>query len=199
MLENRDCIHLRNCTALELNRSYRSWLIKPAALLVLLFSVSTDLSYAGNPVAEAYSSFIRTLSDSFVEHATERMNTRIESKQVEFNGQRVTYEYQLWRLRPNSVCAHLKQDLLAFSKCGQSAQQFFHETCRYLTQNPSSHWAHTRQTQLYCNAASQYKPTIAEVRRSNPNATSDASQAQRQQWGSTLISRTHPKRGILCP
>ncbi|GEM_PF-6098387 len=169
---------VRGCFALNTTSVFKPHY---TILLTCLLNLLTVTSVAANPLSEAYLSFIRTLSDGFSDHVAEQMNTRIESKQVEFNGQRVTYEYQLWRLRPNSVCAHLKQDLLAFSKCGQTAQQFFQQTCRYLNQNPSSHWAHTRQTQLYCNAASQYKPTIAEVRRSKPNSTSDASQAQRQQ------------------
>jgi len=130
-------------------------------------------------VGEAYSSFVQGIADSITSDYREIMNVDLQTKQIEYSGQTVTYQYLLWRLRPKSVCANYKHDVLQYSQCGRAAQQLFNETCKYLNENPSDHWKHQKLKTLYCSASVEYRPVIAEAGRSKKE--DDESLKQRQQ------------------
>ncbi len=134
-------------------------------LLVLLLWVSAPLQ-AGNVVAKAFGSFITDLAYSVTSTQRDMLGVELESKHVTYNGQPVTFQYQMWRLRKDSVCAQLKHSLLGYSKCSRAAQALFSETCRHLTNNPRDHWRHQKQKNLYCAASVEFTPVVAEVRRS---------------------------------
>lgn len=147
-------------------------------LLVLLLLVSAPL-HAGNAIARAYSDFIHTLAYSVTSTHRDMVGTELESKHVAYNDQPVTFQYQLWRLRKDSVCAQLRHNVLEYSKCTRAARALFTDTCRHLTNNPSDHWRHQKQKNLYCAASVEFKPVVAEVRRST--AADDHELQKRQQ------------------
>ena len=101
-------------------------------LLVLLLLVSAPL-HAGNVIARAYSDFIHSLAYSVTSTHRDMLGVELESK---YKDQPVTFQYQLWRLRKDSVCAQLKHNLLEYSKCTRAARALFTQTCRHLTNNP---------------------------------------------------------------
>ncbi|MDI3323725.1 hypothetical protein QKW35_04970 [Pontibacterium granulatum] len=111
------------------------------------------------------------------------LGVELESKHVIYRDQPVTFQYQLWRLRKNSVCAQLKHNLLEYSKCTRAARALFIETCRHLTNNPSDHWKHQKLKNLYCAASVEFKSVVAEVRRST---VADDQELKRRQQCSVL-------------
>ncbi|WP_370277224.1 hypothetical protein [Pontibacterium sp.] len=145
---------------------------------VLLLLVSAPL-HAGNVIARAYSSFIHDLAYSVTSTQRDMLGVELESKHVTYDDQPVTFQYQLWRLRKDSVCAQLKHNLLEYSKCTRAARALFTETCRHLTNNSSDHWKHQKQKNLYCAASVEFKPVVAEVRQST--AADDQELKRRQQ------------------
>lgn len=147
--------------------------------LFYLFILLSPVALAGNPVAEAYSSFVRNMAHTITSDYQAMMNTNLETKQIEYNGYQVSFQYLLWRLRPNSVCANYRYDLLEYSQCSKAAQQLFSQTCQHLNNNPSNNWKHEKLTLLYCSAAVDYQPVIAEVGISKNQNDSDIEQRQR--------------------
>lgn len=147
-----------------------------ALLLLLLFASPL---HAANPVAGAYSAFISDLAHAITAPQREALGVELESKTVTYNGQPVTFQYQMWRLRPNSVCTQQKHNLLAYSQCSQAASALFTEICRHLNNHPSGHWKHQKFKQLYCSASVEFKPVVAEARRSE--AENDVDRQKRQQ------------------
>lgn len=148
-------------------------------VMALPVSLLTPDTHAQNIITETYISLVNSFTESITRDYQEKVNTSLETKQVEYNGQVVTYQYQLWRLRPHSVCAHLKHELIAYSQCGISAKQLFQDTCTYLNDNPNRHWRHAKLKNLYCAAAVDYSPVIAEARISK--SKEDTQLKQRQQ------------------
>ncbi|WP_261977771.1 hypothetical protein [Marinobacter sp. F3R11] len=48
---------------------------------------------------------------------------------IEYEGTTVSYQHQLWRLRPVSVCANYRHNLSEFSPCTVKAAQLFNALC----------------------------------------------------------------------
>lgn len=131
-------------------------------LLFLLLFVSVPLQ-AGNVVAKVYGELVNDLAYSVTSTHRDMLGVELESKQANYNGQPVTFQYQLWRLRNPSVCAQLQHSLLEYSKCTRAARELFTETCQHLTNNPSFHWKHLKLKNLYCAVTVEFKPVVSEV------------------------------------
>jgi hypothetical protein len=80
--------------------------------------------------------------------------------------QKIDYQYQLWKIKTPSVCARVKSSNLSnYSSCTTSAKELFAETCTYLQSRPQQHWKYKKLKNMYCIAASNYEPTIAQLSR----------------------------------
>lgn len=132
------------------------------------------------------------------------MGLELQAKVVEYQGHKIDYQYQLWKIKPESVCSTKKNELVnEYSKCTTAAKTMFSETCDYLSQHPQNHWKYTKLKNMYCNAAVSYAPITATI--------SKTSEAEAEMWEAkqkcsllTLEARqtTNPsiekKRKIAC-
>lgn len=120
-----------------------------------------------DPVTVAFATFLNGLVQSYASavaaSVTDAMGMEMQSQVVAYQDRQITYQYQRWRLRHDSVCVNLRENLLEFSQCTVAAKEMFAETCSYLQDNPSEHARYARLKNLYCNAAVEFKPTIASV------------------------------------
>jgi hypothetical protein len=118
------------------------------------------------PISILFSSFLTGMTGGLQNHFTDVMGTEIQAQVVEYQNQKVDYQYQLWQIKAPSVCARVKNSHLSnYSSCTTSAKELFTETCSYLQANPQQHWKHTKLKNMYCVAASNYEPTIAQLTR----------------------------------
>ena len=149
-------------------------LVFPASEQVILFSILAALSLfpAGanaSSLMDSYVKFNQKLASAIMQPYHASMGVQLESVLVEYQEQPVSFQYQLWRLRPDSVCQPLKNaSVLKYSRCSMAASQFFRETCQQLKRNPTDSLLYSQYTRLYCNAAASYRPVVAQVRRSEP-------------------------------
>ncbi|WP_028469849.1 hypothetical protein [Neptunomonas japonica] len=146
----------------------RKVVIQRVVMAVLLL-VSRG-AVAENFVLQSYLSFTHSLSRAISQQYTESAGLTLDSVMVDYQGQPVSYQYQMWRLKPNSVCLPLKDiDVLQYSQCSMAAQQLFKETCRQFINNPNrKDWLYPKYKRLYCNAAASFQPVVAQVRLSLP-------------------------------
>ncbi|MDO6562705.1 hypothetical protein Q4488_04845 [Amphritea sp. 1_MG-2023] len=119
-------------------------------------------------LTDSYTAFTQTLGKVLFQPITDSVGSELQSIHIEYHNQPVSFQYQLWRLRPNSVCQPLKYSVLKYSACSEAASQFFRETCQTLQQQPNRSPNYPNYKRLYCNAAASYQPVIAKVRRSAP-------------------------------
>ena len=62
------------------------------------------------------------------------------------------------------VCARVKDyNLSNYSSCTVAAKGLFADTCSYMQLHPQQHWKHTKLKNMYCVAATNFKPTIAQI------------------------------------
>jgi len=91
------------------------------------------------------------------------MNTNVETVIVEHEGERVSFQHQLWRVRPQSVCADRRAQIAKFARCTQAAHEVFQLACEELQANPRRHPYYRRVRSMYCAAATEFEPTQASI------------------------------------
>lgn len=173
---------------------YKSKLITVFSVLAALSCISAPTN--ANTLVESYVKFNHKLARAILQPMRDGMGVELESVNVEYQKQLVSFQYQMWRLRPNSVCQPLKStSLLKYSECSMAASQFFRETCQQLKNNPNDSLLYPQYKRLYCNAAASYRPTVAKIRRSAPL---DENAEQRQQCSMLILkaSRTRDPSDI---
>lgn len=116
-----------------------------------------------DPISAAFATYLEAVSSRVTERMTDVLGTEVQAIVVQHNGINVPYSYQIWKIRPQSVCGTYRQDFPFFSKCTVAAQSLFRETCGHLQANPQSHWKHQKLKNMYCDAAVTYQPSVANV------------------------------------
>ncbi|UJS23712.1 hypothetical protein [Thiothrix winogradskyi] len=125
--------------------------------------------YPHNSVQLAVDQGIKAIAVPIQQDLLAIMGTDLQSVDTTFNGQRITFQYQVWKIQKPSVCSHAQQNAMQFSECTQAAKQLFQSMCGELQQEKQH--VHPRNQQLqrmYCQAAVDFKPTVAQISRSEP-------------------------------
>ena len=116
-----------------------------------------------DPISAAFASYIDLVSFRATKRMTDMLGTEVQTVVVEHQGIRIPYMYQIWKIKPKSVCSSYSQNISNYSKCTIAAQSLFKDTCAYLQANPKEHWKHLKLKNMYCAAAITYKPTMASI------------------------------------
>jgi len=178
--------HLRLVArGLEKSTNYHRHKSKLASVFSMLVALTCPSAPASaNTLVESYVKFNQELDRALMQPYHDSKGLQLQSIEVEYQQQPVSFQYQMWRLRPNSVCLPLKKSsLLKYSQCTEAASQLFSETCQKLKHNPTESLFYPQYMRLYCNAAASYEPGVAKVRRSAPMEQS----AEQRQLCSMLI------------
>ncbi|WP_417225097.1 hypothetical protein [Amphritea sp.] len=159
-------------------------------LLLLVGSLLLPGIAGADVLSDSYERFILSLGKLISQPLSDGVGTELKSIVVEYRNQPVSFQYQLWQLRPNSVCLPLKGDLLDYSACTEAASQFFRETCQTLAQHPNRTPDYSNYKRLYCDAAASYQPVVAKVNRAT-EIDEEAKQRQRCAMLTIKAARTH--------
>ncbi len=155
-------------------------------------------------VSMLFASFLTSMTNSIHTHVSDVMGTELQINIVEYQEHKIDYQYQLWKIKPESVCSTKKAELVdQYSACTIAAKSMFNETCSYLTQNPQNHWKYTKLKNMYCSSAVTYIPVTATISRPSENEAEvlEAKQAcsiltlQARQESSAVLEN---KRKIAC-
>ncbi len=116
-----------------------------------------------DPVSLVFAAYLDTVQSTVTNHLEETRNVQITPVVIEYEGATVSYQHQLWRVRPQSVCANYRQDISQFSPCTVKAARLFEDLCSELRQVQSDDLRRAKVQNMYCNAAVSHKPTVAKV------------------------------------
>ncbi|MCK9503699.1 MAG: hypothetical protein M0Q95_05900 [Porticoccaceae bacterium] len=120
-----------------------------------------------DPISFILSTYINTVSSTMTNNVSEIYGTEMQSVATEYHGHQVTYSYQMWKIKPESVCRNQKSDINQYSKCTIEAKSLFDELCDYLQTNPGSGWRFQKNKNMYCTAAISYQPVIASIQKAD--------------------------------
>tara|TARA_Y100000052_G_C2936287_1_gene77632 strand:+ start:91 stop:684 length:594 start_codon:yes stop_codon:yes gene_type:complete len=118
-------------------------------------------SQSGLPsVFKSYLNFTRSMvMDGYYEDA----GLYLKSVIVNHQGVDVPFSFQLWRIRPETVCGSYKANVIAHSKCSQAAAHLFREGCYSTSFDDLSKARASRVRNMFCQASNTYKPTVASI------------------------------------
>ncbi len=116
-----------------------------------------------DPISYLFSAYLNTVQGSVHEHVSERYGTQITPVEVQYEGVNVAFQHQVWRVRDQSVCGTVRNDLKAYSECTVKAKKLFGTLCSELSKKPEQNWKHGKYRTMYCNASLSFRPVIASV------------------------------------
>src|SRR5690554_8218352 len=96
-------------------------------------------------------------------HFSETRNLEVTPVVVEYEGVPISYQHQMWRVRPESVCANYKQKISQFFECTTKALRLFNVLCSELKGTGSINWRQAKFQTMYFNEAKSLKPTVANM------------------------------------
>lgn len=131
-----------------------------------------------DPITALISIYLDSVASPIQHEMTDIIGTEIQAQVIEYRGFPLEYQYQLWKIRHKSVCSAQRSNIRKYSQCTELAKAFFTETCLTLQNNPQHHWRYTKLKNMYCQAASSYRPVIARI--STPTARESAIMDARQ-------------------
>ncbi|PCJ37169.1 MAG: hypothetical protein COA75_05335 [Cellvibrionales bacterium] len=116
-----------------------------------------------DPVAYLFSAYLNTIQTVSYNQLSESMGTDISAVVIEHEGVSVPFQFQMWKVKDNSVCANFRQNIGAYSECTVKASELFSKLCSSLALKHDQDWRYKKTKNMYCNAAISYKPTIAHI------------------------------------
>ncbi|BFM09517.1 hypothetical protein [Halioxenophilus aromaticivorans] len=116
-----------------------------------------------DPVTYLFSAYLNTVQSNVHRQLTDSIGTEIKAVTIEYQGMTIPFQYQMWRIKDDSVCGSYSQDIQTYSQCTVKARDLFSDLCTHLSENPKNHWRHIKSKNMYCNASITYKPTIASI------------------------------------
>ena len=128
-------------------------------------------------VSAVFATYLDAVSNSVHDRLTDQFNTVEQAKVVKYDGFEIPYSYQIWKIKDKSVCETYSHNLNDKSLCSQAAKRMFREMCLYLQENPQSGPKYGKTKNMYCNAATNYKPLVATVSFDEKSQNDKAKQA----------------------
>ena len=116
-----------------------------------------------DPVSFVFAAYMDAVQNTVHAQVADTLGTEVKAMMIDYQGVEVPFQYQIWRVKDQSVCSSYESDLVHYSKCTVTAKKLFTALCTQLSQKPSAHWRYTKTKNMYCNAAVSYKPTIARI------------------------------------
>ncbi|WP_323753551.1 hypothetical protein [Marinobacter sp.] len=116
-----------------------------------------------DPISYVFSAYLNAVQTGVEAHFSESRNIHVTPVEIVYEGETIAFQHQIWRIRDQSVCGNVRQDLQRFSKCTMKAKRLFGELCSELSKGVQQDPKRAKLRAMYCNASMSFKPTIASV------------------------------------
>ena len=140
-----------------------------------------------DPISAIFASYIELVSQKTIDKMSAALGTEIQSVAVEHHNTLVTYNYLMWNIQLASVCKRDKPNLAKYSNCTEAAQSLFNHMCSHFQQSSSSVHTNRRLKNMYCQAATNFTATTANISWSTERSSADISRAECNQAISKLL------------
>lgn len=116
-----------------------------------------------DPISLFFISYAELIQGITQKRILDVKGTDISSISVMHDGVDIPFSFQLWRIRDNSVCSKYSANAAQYSSCTVAARSLFNDMCGELQKVDSTELKQKRIKNMYCNAAVQFKPVVANV------------------------------------
>lgn len=147
-----------------------------------------------DPLSALLAGFLQSAGDTLAQRAIDGMNAQPETVAMEYQGEHVRFQHQLWRIKPETVCAEQRQQLAAYARCTQAAQALFRDACERLSRAVGRAPVERSLRAMYCNAAQRYAPTEASIQWSDAETSTAESDACRLAKAMLVVDKSAANR-----
>lgn len=120
-----------------------------------------------------------------------------QTESVEYQGFKITFTHQLWKIQDSSVCRTYKNNVTKLDQCTHAAKDLFIQTCDKLTAERLYHPDYQSLKRMYCTAAETFQPTQARMEWAEPTTPdADARQKCRLAQAAVLAENTPENRHL---
>nr|WP_256353269.1 hypothetical protein [Aeromonas sp. sif2416] len=112
-----------------------------------------------DPISYLFSAYLNLVQQQVSDHYGNEAKALV----VQYEGEQVPFAFQFWQIKSNSVCRSYEQDVRRFSQCTLKATALFGKLCDELSRQDDSSWQLPKFRTMYCAAALNYRPMIAEI------------------------------------
>ncbi|MCU8011360.1 hypothetical protein [Shewanella sp. SM74] len=116
-----------------------------------------------DPLSQLFAAYLEMVSNNITNAYVDAANTTVTDQTLTYKGTNIRFQHFLWQVKQESVCANLKQQATAYSKCTLQAKAMFTDLCNQLSTMKNINSKGRSLTQMYCNASLNYKPIIATI------------------------------------
>ncbi|WP_394146883.1 hypothetical protein [Shewanella atlantica] len=129
-----------------------------------------------DPLSQLFAAYLQAASNNIADHYLDSINTTVTTQSLVYNNTTISFQHQLWKIRPNSVCADFEQQATQFSQCTQHAKAMFTELCSQLSSMNNLNQKGRSLSNMYCSASLSYKPMIAYISEPEPKTEQELKQ-----------------------
>lgn len=115
-----------------------------------------------DPVSLALATYLNGVASMMANQHMDTMGLQAEAVVIHYDGHDVSYEYQKWKIKDESVCRGY-QDIGEKSKCTLKAREIFRSLCAEMSKTSKHDPKYNRLKNMYCVSAASYQPVIAEI------------------------------------
>ena len=131
-----------------------------------------------DPISTLFAVYMSTVTNTVHQNVSDTYGTELVSKTITYQSIDVDFQYQIWKIKPKSVCSQYKQEMTSYSKCTVKAKSLFTALCKDLAKHANKNWKVKKLKNMYCNASVSYDPVIANI--SDPKKKSSQQKIEKE-------------------
>jgi hypothetical protein len=131
-----------------------------------------------DPVSTFLAALLSTATTNVHEQISDIYGTELKTEFIESEEMNISFQYQMWKVKNNTVCSSYSQGTPSYSKCTVKAKSLFSGICKELSKRNDSNWKIKKTKNMYCNALVNYQPVIATI--SNPKELTEQREKEKQ-------------------
>lgn len=151
--------------------------------MILLDYMETDMI---DPVSTFLAAYLSAATTNVHQKVSDIYGTELTTEFIEYEEMNISFQYQMWKVKNNTVCSSYSQGTPAYSKCTVKAKLLFKGICKELSKRNDANWKAKKMRNMYCNASVNYQPVIATI--SNPKELT--AQRKKEKQCNLLILKT---------
>ncbi|WP_345853211.1 hypothetical protein [Shewanella algae] len=75
-----------------------------------------------DPLSQLFAAYLEMVSNNITSAYVDAANTTVTTQTLTYQGTDIRFQHFLWQVKQESVCADLKQQATAYSKCTMQAK-----------------------------------------------------------------------------
>jgi hypothetical protein len=131
-----------------------------------------------DPISTLLAAYISAITATGNQIPADINDNTINSEVITYADVNIPFQYQMWAINNESVCATYTEKMSVYAECTVKAKSLFTTLCNDLPEGNSENTKASLLKNMYCNASVNYGPTIALITKPKPLTSERAIEKQ---------------------